>query len=118
MILLALLRSICQEQVLTHGLGHSADLTTNTSISENTDSHSNRVTDAVRTILRAPLMLLLRIVKLIVLVSVNEVGHDHPLGDLRAMDTGCSGDRDVGVSVDRVTRKLVGPGRKDLDKIE
>lgn len=63
-------------------------------------------------------MLLLCIVKLVVLVSVDEVGHDYPLGNLRAMDTGCSGDRDVGVSVDRVTRKLVGPGREELDKIE
>lgn len=63
-------------------------------------------------------MLLLRIVKLIVLVSVNEVGHDHPLGNLRAMDTGCSGDRDVGVSVNGMACKLIRSSREELDEIE
>lgn len=90
---------------LTHGSGDSANLTPDASIAEHADTHADRVPDTI--VFLGPFVLLLSFVELVVLVSVNEMGHDDPLGNLRSMHTRRSRDRNVGICVDGMSGKLV-----------
>ena len=83
-------------------------LPSNASISKNTNSLSNLVSD-VESLTLAPILLLLCLIQVGVVVRLYKSHHDNPFCDLRTMDTRGGAEWDVGVRVDWMLCDMVGP---------
>lgn len=106
-----------------HCLCYIADLTADTAISEDTKALADFIMQVAheadaRLVVLAPAMVVLPFVEQGIVVGGGEHGHEHPFCDLRAMDPGGGGQRNLGVGVYRAVGDVVRARGGKVDEFE
>lgn len=110
-----------RNDIHAHGLGHPRYLASYTAISQHAQSLPDQIPHMVQMhvgVFAAPFLLFLQVVQEVVAVALHERGHDHPFGDLRAVDPAAGCECYVGVCVDGAGGEMVYAGGEDVDEVE
>ena len=106
-------RSGVGNDIRTHGLKNPRCLPSDASVPEDAEALTDVITDLVQATLLAcliPVVGLLQVVQLVVLVRMDEGGHENPFRDLWAVNARRSRQGDVGVGVDGMVGDMICAG--------